>query len=163
MFRKRKSPKLKRPAGVTIIVILFILQALSLLVYDTLILLEVGILGAPQPLAALGAALRSGEGFFLVFRALMVALLFGLTVVVITGLYHLRPWAWTLAMIILGVRLALGIIDYFYRAPFFSSMFMQVLAVWLLNQESIRIAFGEKVSAHQEILSREEGSANGLF
>ncbi len=163
MFRNHKSPRLKRPAGVTIIVLLFILQAFSLLIYDTLTLLQIGVLGSPQPWEAFVAALDSGSGLWLLFKALSISLLFGLTVVVIIGLYHLRPWAWTLAMLILGVRLAIGIIDYFSGRPFFPNMFLQVLAVLLLNQEPIRIAFGERVAVHEESLAAVEDAANGHF
>jgi len=134
-----------------------------MLVYDALALLEAGILGAPQPGMAFLVALHTEAGITLLLKALSLTLIFWLTVVVIIGLYRLRSWAWTLAMLILGVRLVLGIIDYFYRAPFFLSMFMQVLAVLLLNQESVRIAFGERVVAQEIPLPSDEDLMDGRF
>jgi hypothetical protein len=58
------------------------------------------------------------------------------------GLIRMRPWAWTAAMVLMGIRLAFGLGDYLFDSPAFDLLFINVVLVFLLNQREVRKAFG---------------------
>ena len=140
----------RRPAAVTIIVILFILQMPALFWNFALALWEIGVLGSRQPLQAVLLAMRTWQGELGVFQALWLGVLLLLVSLVTYALFRLRPWAWTAAMLVLGGRLALGIWDYFEKSPYFFTVILYLLPVVLLNLESVRIAFGERLHTPSE-------------
>jgi hypothetical protein len=140
----------RRPAAVTIIVILFILQMPVLFVNFALALWEIGVLGARQPWQAVQLAMRTWQGELGVFQALWLGVLLLLVSLVTYALFRLRPWAWTAAMLVLGGRLAIGIWDYFNKSPYFFTVILYLLPVVLMNLESVRVAFGERLNPPSE-------------
>ncbi|MFN8474767.1 MAG: hypothetical protein U0822_21430 [Anaerolineae bacterium] len=70
---------------------------------------------------------------------LMIVALVGL--ISIRGLYRLRPWAWRLAIGLLGARLLLGLYAFFSGNGVTFGLFLPVVTVFLLNQREVRRVF----------------------
>lgn len=109
--------KPSRPIGVTILGILTILFGIITLLGGVLLIVGAGLLGAA------GSALGLGflAGLLAVFGALIA--LFGLLAIISGwGLLKLRPWAWTLTMIV-------GILEIIFSAL---SQNWVTVALWLI-------------------------------
>ena len=138
-----------RPSAVSIVVLIFILSLILTIVSLAVTLYQAGVLGVPDPFGALQAALQTDQG--LIFLALIVieTALIVIIVVATIGLYRLRRWAWNLAMLLLGIGLALNLLNYLRGDPAYVLMLVRVIAVILLDQEPVRFAFGQKVGEYE--------------
>src|SRR5690242_17743899 len=107
---------MKRPPGVTIIAILILLYgalgtALGLFVLVLAVLHSLGKL-PPEMVVVVG----NGSAFDVFLVAAQVALgVFALVSGI--GLLRLRPWAWLMAMLLLGCELAIQLTNYFQGRP----------------------------------------------
>jgi len=106
----------KRPAGVTLIAILFIALAVLSLLWSGLVFgvgglgsLFAGLFGA-QNVAALGVS-SAWSGFLGILAA-------GVQLVVGIGLLSLKKWAWILALFGVGLTVVQGIVGIFGGGPF---------------------------------------------
>lgn len=88
--------------------------------------------------AAATASPKSAAELQIAFMLLLVAIV-GL--VSIYGLRRLQPWAWRLAIGLLGARLLLGLYAFFSGNGVAYGLFVPVLAVFLLNQREVRRVF----------------------
>lgn len=70
-----------------------------------------------------------------------VAVMVVATAASIVGLWRLRPWGWSLALILCGVILLLDIGWWFAGLPRFPGMFLNTVAVLYLNQRDVRAIF----------------------
>jgi hypothetical protein len=135
------SARPRRPFVVTLLVILFALNSVLVLILTALYLAQTGLFSqqiAAQALAQMGDA----PGLFVMARAIGLTALAVIYPMTTMGLYRLRPWAWRSGMIILGIQLAVGLADYLMESPVTPGLFISVTAVFLLNQHSVRKAFG---------------------
>jgi hypothetical protein len=131
----------RRPLVVTVLVILFALNSVLMLALAALYVAQTGLFSqqvAAEALAQTGDA----PGLFVVARAIGAAALAVLYPITTVGLYRLQPWAWRSGMIILGIQLAVGLAEYLIESPVVPGLFISVAAVFLLNQHSVRKAFG---------------------
>jgi hypothetical protein len=137
-----------RPSAVSIVVLIFILSIILAILNLAVMLYQGSVLGAPAPLAALHAALQTDQGLILLVLIVFETALIAIMVVATIGLYQLRRWAWTLAMLLFGIGLALNLLSYLRGDPVYVLMLVRVIAVILLDQEPVRFAFGQKVAEH---------------
>lgn len=117
----------KRPFGVNVLVLLGVANLLTLsviLLLDPVIDPEGAIVqDALDALFVLLMAIPSGVGLF--------------------GLFFLKPWGWSLAMIVAGVNLAVLIWGALFGTPEYFVMLIQIASVFYLNQREVRLAFGK--------------------
>lgn len=137
-----------RPSAVSIVVLIFILNIISAIINWVLMVYQLGVLGVPDPLGALRVALQTNQGPILLAQIVIETALIAIIVVATIGLYRLQRWAWTLAMLILGIGLAFNLLNYLRGDPAYVLMLVRVIAVILLDQEPVRFAFGQKVAEH---------------
>ena len=57
------------------------------------------------------------------------------------GLWRLRAWGWSLALIIAGVILLLDLGWWYVGEPRYVGMFMNMIVVFYLNQRDVRTIF----------------------
>jgi hypothetical protein len=131
-------PSRQRPLG------LFILMALSV----GRILIEAVALIAPQGNAVLDwigsgsnvPVFDPGSPVWLVGRGVIVAMLL-LTAASVVGLWRYRNWGWSLALMLSGLILAVDIGWWVAGQPRYPGMFLNMVAVFYLNQRDVRAIF----------------------
>jgi hypothetical protein len=138
-----------RPSAVSIVVLIFILNIVSAIFNWILMVYQLGVLGSPDAFGALRATLQTDQGPILLAQIVIETALIAIFVVATIGLYRLQRWAWTLAMLILGIGLAFGLLNYLRDDPAYVLMLVRVIAVILLDQEPVRFAFAGKVASYE--------------
>jgi hypothetical protein len=138
-----------RPSAVSIVVLIFILNIISAIFNWILMVYQLGVFGVPDPFGALQATLKADQGPILLAQLVIETALIAIIVVATIGLYRLRRWAWTLAMLLLGIGLAANLLNYLRDDPAYVLMLVRVIAVILLDQEPVRFAFGGKVASYE--------------
>jgi hypothetical protein len=126
---------------VTLLSLLFALNSLLVIFLAGAFLIETGLFShqlANQVLSSLGDTPR----LFVTVRAIGVAVLAVIYPITTVGLFCLRSWAWRSGMVILGIQLAFGLAEFLMDSPVTPGLFISVAAVFLLNQHSVRKAFG---------------------
>jgi len=129
--------------------LIFLLNVLLAIFTWILMLYELGVFGVPDPLGVLQALGGTYQGLLQLGRIVIETALIVTFVVAMIGLYQLRRWAWTLAMLMLGIGLAVNLLNFLRDDPDYVLMVARVVAVILLDQEPVRFAFGTKVGAHE--------------
>lgn len=127
---------MQRSTGVSIIAILVIIGGL------------IGVLAGLFDLGLFGTATFYGGEQFLsaaMFGAglLIVAII---QLVVGFGLWNLKGWAWTIAMIVLVIRVIGDVIALFAGGNLMAviiNLLITVIVIWYLNQGEIKEAFGK--------------------
>ena len=147
-MEKPRAPR-RRPPAVSIVVLIFLLNVLLATFTLILMLYELGVLGVPDPLGVLKALGGTYQGLLQLGRIVVETGLIVIFVVATIGLYQLRRWAWTLAMLMLGIGLAVNLLNFLRGDPDYVLMVARVVAVILLDQEPVRFAFGTKAGAHE--------------
>lgn len=71
-------------------------------------------------------------------------------VVVASGLWRLRRWAWVATMLLVGASLALGLVWYGHGEPRYLTMVLNVLMVFYLNQRDVQGAFERRRTTRSE-------------
>jgi hypothetical protein len=61
--------------------------------------------------------------------------------VLITGLFRLRRWAWVMVMVANGLTMVLNLFHYFRGEPFYLSMILSLAIVFYLNSRDVQTAF----------------------
>jgi hypothetical protein len=135
------TPRRKRPAIVTIIIVVFILETISAAVTALIYLAEVGAISA-EVAEQVRVELSDVESPALNIRAIAAVFMLLVSLFTTIGLIRMRSWAWTAAMVLMGIRLAFGLGDYLFDSPAFDLLFFSVVLVFLLNQREVRKAFG---------------------
>ena len=64
-----------------------------------------------------------------------------LTAAATIGLWRFRNWGWSLSLIIAGVVLALDLVWWWIGLPRYPGMFMNMVAVFYLNQRDVRAIY----------------------
>lgn len=137
-----------RPPVVSLVVLIFVLQTATFVALLWLQLAALGVDSLESAARALSSAWVQGD------RWVDVLLLVGLLALVVAsifttiGLARMRPWAWLWAMTILGGRLLIGLIAYFRGGPHTLSLLIPLIAVLLLDQAPVRLAFGVEKIPH---------------
>jgi hypothetical protein len=131
----------RRPLVVTLLVILFAMNSVFTLILATLYVAQTGLFSQQVAVEAL-AQLGDVPGLFVTARAIGATALAVLYPITTIGLHRLQPWAWRSGMIILGLQLAVGLAEYLTDSLAVPGLFISVAAVFLLNQHSVRKAFG---------------------
>jgi hypothetical protein len=134
-------PRKQRPAIVTIIILLFIIETFLVLVVTAIYFAEIGVFSV-EIANLVRVELSDVQGPALTVRAIFTACLFVAYLMTTVGLIRMWPWAWTSAMVLMGIRLAFGLGDYLFDSPAFELLFICVLLVFMLNQREVRKAFG---------------------
>ena len=88
---------------------------------------------APMPDFAAGSDLD------LVARGVLIGLLVA-SLLVVFGLLAHRRWAWVLAIVTAGCILAMNLGWWYAGEPRYGSMLLNVIAVFYLNQQDVRIS-----------------------
>lgn len=140
----------RRPPVVILLVILFVFDSLLMLILALIYLFETGLFSQHITAVAL-SQMGDTPGLFVSARAISVAALAVLYPITTVGLFRLRPWAWRSGMIILGIQLAVGLAEYLFESTVVPGLFISVAAVFLLNQHSVRKAFGIVKESHDII------------
>jgi hypothetical protein len=70
--------------------------------------------------------------------SLVLAIIF---LFVMVGLWRLKRWAWVTTMIVVGIGLTLGIIQYLRDTPLYWTMLFNVFIVFYLNQRDVQDVF----------------------
>lgn len=137
---------MKRPRSVTIIGSLLLVQGVIFLSIAALLILIISTkrLDLLPPAMAEQFPPMPLRDLLFVATALVMGI-FG--VVSSIGLLRLRRWAWLMAMIVQGIGMIIGLIDYARGDPNYISMIFSVIVVFYLNQASIQEVFN--VSRHQ--------------
>ena len=68
------------------------------------------------------------------------------SIIVVIGLLARRQWAWVLAIVSSGIILAIDLGWWYGGEPRYSSMFLNVIAVFYLNQRDVRVALRGEAS-----------------
>jgi len=128
---------MKRPTGITILAILALIGGiLNLIAF-------IGALGAV--FAATAAGLPGGVALAIVTG--LLALISGVLLLAFAvGAFILIPWAWTLGLIIMGLRVLGSLIDVATGASVGSLIVSIVIAgvvIWYLYRPHVRVAFGK--------------------
>jgi hypothetical protein len=131
---------MKRPLGVTILAVLLLLYGL-LMTALSLFVLALGVLDYTGNVpSGLLVVLRQLS----VIDVLEVAAQVALGVFALLsgfGMFWMRPWAWLMAMLLLGCELAIQLGSYFEGHPSYLTLLITALLVFYLNQRPIREAF----------------------
>lgn len=127
-------PVRRRPFGVTMIIGMQIMSVLA-----------AGI-GLLAEYAVVATDLHVEGGQFDLGVVISLALEFGLSVASIYGLWRMRRWGWFVTMLDLGISLGIGIYQYFYIAPSYVEMLLNVIMVFYLNQREVQSAFVRRQS-----------------
>ena len=125
------------PLGVIVVATIALLRAVTI-VADVADFREGGVLGwiadaGPLP------DMPPGSDVQIVGNALLVGL-FIASVLVVVGLVFRKRWAWVLAIITSGVILAIDLGWWFSGDARYSSMLLNSIAVFYLNQRDVRVA-----------------------
>jgi hypothetical protein len=125
------------PLGVIVVAAIALVRAVTI-VADVADFRQEGILGwiaASGPLPDM----PPGSDVQIVGTALLVGL-FIASLLVIVGLVFQKRWAWVLAIITSGVILAIDLGWWFAGDARYSSMLLNSIAVFYLNQRDVRLA-----------------------
>jgi hypothetical protein len=68
-------------------------------------------------------------------------LIIATTTASIVGLWRFKTWGWSLALIVSGVILAIDLAWWYYGLPRYPGMFLNMVAVFYLNQRDVRAIF----------------------
>jgi hypothetical protein len=131
---------MKRPRGVTIISCLLLIQGLAGILTVGLIV-TVGALALAHRLPTqvlLNFGVTSVIGWAGVGAYVLVSLL---ALIGGVALLLMRPWAWTLAMLLEGYALALNLWSFFQGHPFYLQMLLSGVIVFYLNTRDVYRAF----------------------
>jgi hypothetical protein len=139
----------RRPPVVSIVVLIFILNIIAAVLNWVVMVYQLGLLGAPDLLGALQAAWQTDQGPIQLVQIVIEVVLILIIIAATIGLYRLRRWAWTLAMLLLGFGLAINLLNFLRDDPAYLLMLVRVIAVILLDQEPVRFAFGKKVGGYE--------------
>ena len=131
----------QRPAIVTIIILLFVLETFLAVALASIYFAEINLF-SEQVGSMVRVQMSDVPGSVLTFRAFYNGVLCLAYVIITVGLIRLQHWAWTSAMVLMGIRLAFGLGDYLFDNPAFPLLIICVLLVFLLNQRETRKAFG---------------------
>lgn len=142
----------KQPFGLYAVIALLLLAALSA-AFD-IIRIQIGlpsrllqqIAEVLQDLSSLGGITKllvSDERILIIINSAIILLI----VVAAIGLWFRDRAAWILAMILIGVGLGYNIWAYIEHTPVYISMATHVLAVFYLNERSVRLIFERKAPA----------------
>lgn len=125
----------RRPFGIYAIMVLLGLQGLA-----GVFALVIIPLAASRTTEGFLAALRpqAGELLLLAGEVLFV----GVTIV---GLWRYKRWAWTMMMLILAYWLTTDLYDYFFAEPRYTSMLLDGIIFFYLNQREVRGLFDPTV------------------
>jgi hypothetical protein len=132
---------MKRPLGVKVIAVLLLLYGLVGTVLGLFVLVVSALHYAGKAPPELVIVI-TGWSFFDVFMVAAQTALGVFAVVSGIGMLRLRPWAWLMAMLLLGCELAIQLINYFQGRPAYLLMLLTALLVFYLNRHSIREVFG---------------------
>ncbi|MCL6647413.1 MAG: hypothetical protein K6U89_03645 [Chloroflexi bacterium] len=124
----------RRPRAVTWVALLHFGQGLLVLPLWVLIWLA----GA---LEAQRGELFSPGGRELLLYGVLLSALDLLLFPIAYGLLRLRPWAWTLAMVLQGVLLATALVQSYFGEDDYLTLAVGVFVVLCLNQREVRAAF----------------------
>jgi hypothetical protein len=137
MTQRGRLPTTRYPLGIVVIVVLTALRCATLVAS----LLDVqgspladwlrGGSPLPQPVP--------GSDFEVIARILIVGLLIA-SVLVVVGLLAHKEWAWVLAIVSSGLILAIDLGWWWSGEPRYSSMLINSVAVFYLNQRDVRTA-----------------------
>ena len=83
--------------------------------------------------------IKPGTDVHVVAQGVLVGLLIA-SVLIVIGLVLQKRWAWVLAIVTSGVILAVDLGWWFSGDPRYSSMLMNAIAVFYLNQREVRLA-----------------------
>jgi len=130
-----KSARPRYPLGVLVIILISALRCVTI-VAGLMDVKSGGILdwirsGSPIPEFPPGS---NGE---LIARILLAGLL-ATSLLVIVGLVARRRWAWVLAIVTSGLILAIDLGWWWSGDPRYGAMFLNVIAVFYLNQRDVR-------------------------
>jgi hypothetical protein len=139
----------RRPPAVSIVVLIFILNIIVTILRWVVVMYQSGVLEAPNPLGALQALLQTNQGLIQLAQIVTGPILIVIFMIATLGLYRLWRWAWTLAMLLLGIDLAVNLFNLLRDDPAYLAMLVRVIAVILLDQEPVRFAFGKKVGGYE--------------
>ncbi|HEY2888566.1 MAG TPA: hypothetical protein VGJ17_08125 [Candidatus Limnocylindrales bacterium] len=137
MTQGARSVRSRYPLGILVIVALTVVRCLSILA--ALFKIQGGDLAqwlkdtSPLPDNPDGTA--AGVLVTAVLVGLLVA-----SLATVLGLFAWRTWAWVLAIILSGVILAIDLGWWYSGEARYLSMFLNVVAVFYLNQRDVRLA-----------------------
>jgi hypothetical protein len=131
----------RRPAIVTIVIVVFVLEVISRVVVTLIYFAEVGVF-SEQVARIVQIQLQDEPTAVLGVRAVASAIFLIFYFITTIGLIRLRSWAWTAAMALIGIRLAFGLGDYLFDSPAFDLLIFSVVLVFLLNQHQVRKTYG---------------------
>ena len=128
----------RRPLGILIVVLLsvgrLIIELTALVTVD-----RTGVLGW----IASGSnvpVFDQGTPAWYLGKAAIVAMIV-LTALSVIGLWRFRTWGWSMALILSGLILALDISWWFAGQPRYPGMFLNMVAVFYLNQRDVRAIY----------------------
>jgi hypothetical protein len=146
----KKTQKAAKPPVVTIVVWVFLIQIVSFVAVLALVVVGSGLTtGATFSSRVITAWIQERAWVDLLTLAVLSLLTF-FSLITVVGLARVKPWAWMWAMTILGLRLLTGLVMYLRGDPYFASMILQVIAVFLLDQLPVRRAFGQEGARYVE-------------
>ena len=125
-------PSTRRSRAVSFAAWVLLVEALALLGGGALVLLPLGVHGL-RAVDRLDVAL-GGLAFAVGWQVLVAAL----------GVWLQRPWAWSVAMTLQALGLAMELANYFLQHPDYVALLAGVVVVVVLNQEEVREAFGAR-------------------
>ena len=139
MIRRGSPASTRYPFGVVVIAVLTALRCVT--ITAALVGLEGGPVAdwvrsaspLPQP--------PPGSDFEIIARVLLIGLLVA-SVLVVSGLFGRRQWAWVLAIVSSGVILAIDLGWWWVGEARYGSMLLNAVAVFYLNQREVRAALG---------------------
>ena len=138
------TPNEQAPASRSIIVtllgLLFAFTTVVMFMISLMYLAEIGLF-TDSIAKIVQQQLKEEPNAFLVLRAFATTGLAFCYLITTIGIFRRRPWAWNASMVLLGLELALGLADYLEDSQTLPNLFITVIAVFLLNQHSIRKAF----------------------
>ena len=130
------------PLGVQVVILISALRCVTIVVALLSVKSE-GILGwvrsaSPVP------EFKPGSDGEVMAGALLVGLL-ATSLLVIIGLVARRRWAWVLAIVTSGLILAIDLGWWWSGDPRYGAMFLNVIAVFYLNQRDVRVSLRGRV------------------
>ncbi|MFN8496238.1 MAG: hypothetical protein U0641_00105 [Anaerolineae bacterium] len=135
-----EAPTQQRPLSVTVAILVYSIEVAVVIVSAIGYLIAAGI-RLDDLRGTFSTAMASPESATQVQMAFMLMIVAIVGLISIRGLRHSRPWAWRLAIGLLGARLLLGLYAYFSGNGVTYGLFIPVLAVFLLNQREVRRVF----------------------